>query len=180
MSAPPRPGRGAPTSRAARSVVGGLAMGSAVVTAGAAAGFGESAGYLWGGAAYCMITAVAMALPAAIVIQVLAGQLIAGALLLDPGGPGPLPTMAVVAAVVATSELLGSAARLRTPFETRTSVAEDVREAGVAASLGALAFVAVLMAGNVGGPSGLLAIALASAACAGLAGLLLRRGEGAG
>jgi hypothetical protein len=84
--------------------------------------------------------------------------------------------MALIAAAVATAELLGAAASLRAPVETRTSLAEDVRRVGLAASIGALAVIAVLTVGSVPGPSGLLAVLVASAACAGLAGLLLKGG----
>lgn len=81
-----------------------------------------------------------------------------------------------MAAVVATAELLGTAAGLRAPFDGRESVSRDLEAAGLGAGIGALAFFAVLTVAGLEGPTGLLATSLASAACAGLAALLVRSG----
>jgi peptidoglycan/LPS O-acetylase OafA/YrhL len=73
---------------------------------------------------------------------------------------------------VATAELLAGAARLNMPIERDGR--EDLRRAGLAAVAGAGVFGAVALVGTLPGPTGLVAVALASGACIVLALLLVR------
>lgn len=121
---------------------------------------------------YVALVAVALLLPAAITVQVVAGQLlVVGALL---GGTADLVSLAVVVAgVVSTAELLAVVARLDAPVE-RTPTG-DLSRTLVAALVGAAAYAGVSLVAGVPGPRGLAAVLLASAACAVIGIALVRR-----
>ena len=70
-------------------------------------------------------------------------------------------------AYVPAAELLAVVGRMDAPGARDPGA--DVRRAGVATVVAAVAFGAVALVGRLPGPTGLLAIVLASAACAGLA-----------
>jgi len=124
---------------------------------------------------YVACAVAALFYPAMITIQVLLGQLLLGLVLMrGEGGASALliPTLAVV---VITAELLAIVARWDTPLP-RDPRAElpGVITAGV---MGGAVFAVVMLAAVLPGPRGFLAVGLASAACAGLATMLVRNRE---
>ncbi len=124
--------------------------------------------------AYVVLTGMALFYPAAIAVQVLAGQALVGSFLLGPGAGGvePLVLALGVGAMVAAAELLAVVARLDSPVERRPR--RVLQGVATAALVGAGAFIAVLgAAAGLPGPTGLAAVVLASAACVVLVGLLL-------
>jgi hypothetical protein len=144
----------------------------ATVTAALGAALGGSAGYLVSAVAAVCIALVALFRPTWIAVQVLFGQAMAAKLLVAPNG-SPLRVLPIVAGVIATAELLSAVARLDAPGERDAPGA--LRSAGIAAALGATVFLAVALVDMLPGPTGLLAIGIASAACVVLAILLVRR-----
>ncbi len=75
--------------------------------------------------------------------------------------------------MVLTAELLGIVARLDTPLERDPT--RDVQGAALATVIGGGVFAAVVLVGDLPGPTGLMAIALASGACGLLAILLVKK-----
>lgn len=153
-----------------------LALVSAVATGATAGALGGPGWHLYGGAAYVVLVGLALLAPAAITAQVIGGQLLVGSVLLAPDGPAPLYVLPLVATVVLTAELLGVAARLDLPF--RRAAGEDLRRTAVAAVIGGAAYAVVVLAAALPGPSGLMGIGLASAACILLAVVVVRGGTG--
>ena len=148
-----------------------LAIATATMTGVAAVMLGGSTDLA---ATYFLVALVALLSPAAIAIQVVAGQVLVGSLLMAGGRTDPLALVLVFASVVATAELLAEVARMDTPFESDPR--GDLRQAGLATVIGGGAFGAVVLVGDVPGPTGVLAVALASGACVVLARLLVRGG----
>jgi hypothetical protein len=143
---------------------------TAATTAGASAILGTSANLLLGGA-WVLTVIFALFAPAWIAVQTLGGLVVAAKLLLATDGPAPLLMLPVVAGVVATTELLGAAARFRGPIQRRAR--GEFRAAARSATIGCAIFVAVVLVGRLDGPAGLLATGLASTACIALAILLV-------
>lgn len=125
--------------------------------------------------AYVGVVALALFFPAMITVQVIVGQVLVGLLLLGASGVGALLLVPAMAGVVATAELLAAVARLDNPV--RVESADDVARVGVAAAIGGGAFVAVALVSGLPGPTGLLAVGLASGACV-LVGLRIARSGG--
>jgi hypothetical protein len=119
---------------------------------------------------YVATVAAAIYSPAWITVQVIGGQIMAASLLLGPGAMRPVAGIPIIAAVIATAELLAAAARLDTPFARANG--GEVRRTTLAAAIGGAVFGAVALAGGVPGPTGLIAVTIASAGCLFL-GLLL-------
>lgn len=128
---------------------------------------------LYGGAAYVAIASFALFSTASIPVQVVAGQLIAAVLLLSPQSLGPAAAAIAVACIIATAELLTSAARPDAAFQRLWR--RDLRHAGFAILVGTAAFAAVLFMRSFPVRGGLLSIGLGAAACLLLAMLLVLR-----
>jgi hypothetical protein len=122
-------------------------------------------------AVYVLLAVVALFSPAAIAVQVIAGQVLLGSLLVAREGLAPSFLLPVVAGVVVTAELLATVARLDAPVEGDSR--KDLRRAGLAAVVGCSAYSVVALVGGVRGPTGVVAVTLASAACVVLAGTLV-------
>lgn len=167
-----RPASGNVTE-ASRRRLGSLALLCATLTGAAVAGLGGSVPQLYGGLVYLGIAAVSLRAPGAIATQVVVGQLLVASLLVGPGAPHPLLALPLVAGVVATAELLGGLHRLDKPLEREAG--GDLRGIGTAVAVAGSAYGAVALLGAIPGPTGLLAVALASAACVGMALLFARR-----
>lgn len=142
----------------------------AVLTAAAAVALGGSA-FAFRAFVYLAVAAIAMILPALIVVQVILGVLLVAGMQLHPAGPTPLLLLPVVAGVIATAELLAVAARVRASFSR--DAGEDLRRAWISALIGAVVFGAVALVAGFPGPGGFIAVVLASAACATVAVLLV-------
>jgi hypothetical protein len=121
---------------------------------------------------YVLVVVLALLSPAMITLQVLAGQVVLATILLGRDTSGALLLAPAIVGVVATAELLAVVARLDLPIERAPGL--DLHRALLAAVAGGAGFAAVVLVAGVPGPGGLLAISLASAACAGLATLLSR------
>lgn len=156
----------------ARRRLAGLAILTATLTGSIAATAGSSPAHVYGAGGYLVLTLIALFWPSAIVAHVIGGQVLAGSVLVAPGGGELVPLLAIVAGAVATTELLAGAARLDMPVEREGR--DDLRRAGLAAVAGAGVFGAVALVGTLPGPTGLVAVALASGACIVLALLLVR------
>jgi hypothetical protein len=128
---------------------------------------------VYAGVAYVAVTSLAVFVPAWIPAQVIGGQLIAGTMLLAPDGPEPLWIAPLLAGVILTAELLAAVSRLDASFRYHSK--QDLRGAALAAGTGAVVFAAVIAFGSLRGPTGLLSVAIASAACVVLALLLVTR-----
>lgn len=155
------------TGASTRRRLGALAMLTATLTAAAGATLGGSGGHLYGAGAYLVIAVAALFSPAAIAGQVIVGQVLVGSVLLAREGPGLLPLLPMVAGVVVTAELLAVVARVDTPLER--DPAGDLHRAGRAAVVGGGVFGVVMLVGELPGPTGLAALALASGACVAVA-----------
>ena len=116
-----------------------------------------------GAVVYLMVSALAVFFPAAIAAQVIGGQLLLGALLLAPNGPGYLILVPAVATVIVTAELLAAVARMDTP--TGGDPGDALPRTGVAALVGGGVFLAVGLLSALPGPRGLIALVVASGAC---------------
>lgn len=162
-----------PATRVRRRIAA-MALVVAALTGAAGAVLGGSTWHAYGAAAYLAAAVLAVFNPAAIALQVVAGQALAGGILLGPDAPPALMLLPIVPAILVTAELLAIATRWHRP--PGRDPAHALRSVGLAAFVGGGGFGAVLLAGEVTGPSGIVAIALASAACIGLAVLLVRRG----
>lgn len=157
-----------------RAGIAATALVVAAVTGAAGAVLGGSAWHAYGAAGYVAMAVLAVFNPGAIALQVVAGQALAGGILLGPDAPPALALLPIVPAVLVTAELLATATRWHRP--PGRDPADALRRVGLAALVGGGGFAAVLLAGGVSGPSGIVAVAVASAACIGLAVLLVRRG----
>jgi len=146
-----------------RQRLAGLAILSAIATSAAGAAWGDSAAHFYGGAGYIGIAIVAVLSPSWIPAQVIAGQLVAASLLLTPGKAPAMSMLFVVAAVIATAELLAAVARMETSGER--GLGSDLGRTVFAACLGGAVFGAIMLLRGPYGPSGLLPIGLASGAC---------------
>jgi len=124
---------------------------------------------------YLVVTAVAIFAPAALTLQVLGGQGLALLLLLGPEGVDPLVLMPAIAGVVVTAELLAAVARLDSPVPRELE--GTAREVGLAAGLAAGVFGALALVAFLPGISGLLPVAVASAALFALALRMVRKGS---
>lgn len=150
-----------------------LVMVLAVGVAAGAAMLGDGAPlFVVGAMGYVAAAWITLALPAALALQVGTGVALAAGLLVSTGGPPVAWVAAIVAGVVVTAEVSGSAARLRGPV-ARPSGPELAR-AGAHGLIGAASFVLVAWIASLPGPGGATAVALASGACAALAALLVR------
>ncbi|MGD8279342.1 MAG: hypothetical protein PVH00_14995 [Gemmatimonadota bacterium] len=156
-----------------------LAISAVLVATGTAAlgaVLGGTGNHVVGAVGYIAVTVAALFRPGWITGQVVTGLMMAAGLMIGPAAASSLRMLPLVAGIIATAELLAAAARLDAPVE-RVARGE-LRRAGLAAGLGAVVFAAVLFAGVLPGPSGLLAVGLASAACVVLAILLVTRRSG--
>ncbi|MGH7576731.1 MAG: hypothetical protein ACREM1_16610 [Longimicrobiales bacterium] len=160
--------RGTPTRRTRQNFAAGAVV-VATLTGAAAAALGGSGVHVLGAGAYILIVLAALFFPAAIIAPVIAGQLLAANILLRGDGHA-LVLLPVVAGVIATAELISVVTRLHTTPER--DPAPDRRRAGVAVLIGGSIFAVVALAGRLPGPTGIMAIAFAAAACLVLALLL--------
>lgn len=122
---------------------------------------------------YVVVVATALVSPALITVQVLAGQLLVASLLPGRGAIAALLLLPAVVGVIATAEILAVVARLDSPIERHPG--DDLGRASGAAVVGGGIYAAVVLLAGLPGPTGLVAVGLASAACAVLATLLSRR-----
>lgn len=149
-----------------------LALATAILTASGFAVLGDG-GTLWvaGSVLYVALTAAGLAAPGTMTLHTATGLTLAGALMLV-GGPTPLHVAPLVAGTVAVAELLALAARLTS--RTVRHPSSGLGRTAVHTAVGGGVFVLVALVSRVPGPTGLVAVALAAAACAGLAALLVR------
>lgn len=157
----------------ARRRLAALVVLVAALTGAAGAALGASEGHVYGAGVYVVVAVVALFSSAGITAQVIAGQVLAGSLLPGLDGAAVLMLLPMVAGVVLTAELLGVVARLDTPLERDPT--RDLQGAALATVIGGGVFAAVVLAGDLPGPTGLTAIALASGACGLLAILLVKK-----
>lgn len=157
----------------ARMRFAGLAVAAAIATVGLVLALGG--GRVMGATLYVIVTLAALFFPAAIAVQVGLGQLLVGQLLLGAGSVDPLLAVPAFVGVVAAAELLAVVAWLDSPLrrQPRDAGNSTVRAAGV----GAVVFGTVLLLVGLPGPTGILAVVLASAACGVLARRLARTGS---
>lgn len=128
-----------------------------------------------GAGGFVLICGLALFFPAAIVFLVITGQVLIGVLLVRQDGPTLLLLTPAMAGVVLTAELLAVVARMDTPFEAHPRA--DLPRGLLTAVIGGGVFAAVAALGTLGGPVGLWAVVLASAACLVLAVVMVRKGE---
>lgn len=156
-----------------RTGVAVLALLTAALTGAAGAALGGTTEHLYGAGAYLAIAGVAVFSPGALVVQVIAGQMLAGSVLVGPEGAGLLAVVPLVAGVVITAELLGVTARIIDTPERHPG--EELRRVGVTALLGGGVFGVVAVLGRLPGPGGLLGAGLAGGALVLVAMLLAKR-----
>lgn len=150
----------------------GLAVLSAGLTGALIGGLGGP-GYLQLGAiSYLLVTGIALITPAAITVQVVWGLALLGNLLVGPVASNPLLFTPAIAGIIFTAELLAIVARMDTPFHNDPR--DDLPRAVVSALIGGAVFGAVSLLSGFTGPTGLIAVVLASGACVLLAYLLIR------
>ena len=147
--------------------IAGVALFTAVLTGGAAASIGGSPEHVAGAVVYVMAAALALLAPGALVVQVIGGLLLVGGLMHGRDWAGALALAPLVIAVVVTAELLALAGRMDAPFVRPPGA--DLRRAGAAAGIAGIVYAAVVLAGILPAPSGIIAVAAGSAACALLA-----------
>ncbi len=164
-------GRAVPWSPTRRRLAS-LALLAAAMTGVVGTVLDGSGSYIYGAGAYVMIVVLALFVPAAIAVQVIAGQVLVGGLLLGLDGTAVLMLVPAFAGVVATAELLAMVAWLDTPVQRDPG--DALPRAGLAALIGGGVFGAVTLASGLPGPGGLVAVVLASAACVVLATRLVR------
>ncbi len=158
----------------ARQRLASLAVLLATLTGAVGTVLDGSSSYVYGAGAYVMIAVLALFVPAAIAVQVIAGQVLVGGLLMGQDGPAALMLVPAFAGVVATAELLTMVAWLDTPLQRDPS--DALPRAGLAAVIGGGVFGAVMLVSGLPGPGGLVAVGLASGACVLLATRLVRNG----
>ncbi len=160
------------TRRLGQRGLAGLAVLSAACT-GAMMGSLGGPGFLQLGAvSYLLVTGVALITPAAITVQVVWALALIGRFLLGPIGATPLLLLPSVAGIIFTAELLAIVARMDTPFHNDPR--DDLPRAVVSAGIGGAAFGVVFLLSGLRGPTGLIAVLLASFACILLAVLLVK------
>ncbi len=164
--------RASPGSRG-RVILAALLAGG--LTALSAAGLGATTNHVWGASGYLALVGFSILAPASIWAQVVAGQLMAAALMLGADAAPWWQIVPLVAGVVATAELAGIAARLDVVV-ARPPVG-DLRRAGRAVVVAAIAFAGVALAAALPGPAGFAAVMLASLSCAGVALLFSGRSD---
>lgn len=155
-----------------RPALGGLALASAGLVGVFVVQLGGSSWHGHGATVYFLAAFLASVSPAAIAVQVVVGQVLVGSLLVGPDGPPALLLTPAAAGVIVTAELLSIMARTDTPFESHPR--NDLRRAVVSALIGGGVFGAVSAVSGFPGPTGLMAVILASGASVGLATLLTR------
>jgi len=151
----------------ARIRVAAAAVLVSAATGAVTVGVGGSTEQFYGAGLYVAVAALAAFMPPVIAIQVVGGQALVASLLMSQGGWTLLLLVPSVAGVVATAELLAVVARLDSPIWRESG--HTVSAAGRAAVMGAGVFGAVALVGAIPGPTGLLAVVLASGACVVLA-----------
>lgn len=156
----------------ARRRLAALAVAIAALTAAAPA---ASGGGGLAASVYVAATVLALFYPVAITAQVIAGQALAATMLLGSDGSTALLLAPALASVVVTAELLAVVARLDTLLERDPG--RDLYRVALAGLVGAGACAAVTLVGALPGPTGFVAVCLASAACAALATVLVRAGS---
>src|SRR5690606_7235927 len=104
-----------------RTTVAALAVVTAALTSAGAAALGNAPPHALGGIIYFGVVVGALLQPGALTAQVIAGQLLAGSLLLSPEPPSLLRLAPIVAGVIATAELLALAHRMNTSFAPATT-----------------------------------------------------------
>ncbi|MGI9628244.1 MAG: hypothetical protein ACR2QM_15530 [Longimicrobiales bacterium] len=153
-------------------LVGGAAVVVAALTGLTGALLGATGGFMFGAVALVMLSVLALPYPFLITGQLIAGSTLAAAILLSEPAE-PISVLPLVAGIVATAELLALAARRRTA-QSR-GFGDEVRRLAVAILIAEGVFGAVLWLGGLPGPTGLLAIVLASGACVALSFVLIGR-----
>lgn len=126
------------------------------------------------GLAYVGLAALAVFLPAAITAQVVGGQALVGMLFLVRDGAALTMAVPLVATVVVTAELLAVVARLDTALPRGPG--DALARTGRASVLAGAVFAGAILVSAAPGPTGILAVGLASAACLVLALRLARTG----
>lgn len=159
------------TGRPARQRLAAMAVLMAILTGTGTAALGESGSHILGAGAYVVATLAALYSPGAIIAQVIVGQLLAAGLVLGRGDSTTLFVLPVIVSVVATAELLAAVGRSATAPDRDPG--DDLRTTVVTISIASVVFGVVAIIGRLPGPTGILAIALASAACVVLAFLLV-------
>lgn len=161
-------GQRAPGGAGTRPRVLALAAVSALLTAAVAMLFGAPPP---GAALFIAAGTAALFAPQLIVLEVVAGQLLAASLPSIHTGAGVWIVLPVIVGVIVTGELLGTAARLNSPVERDPG--GDLGRAATAAIAGGIIFGIVLGVGRLPGPTGIIAVAIAGAGCVAAAVLLL-------
>ena len=155
---------------AVRRTVATAAVALGVLTSIAAVGQG---GEPWIALVYAAVVVFALNSPGALAVQSVIGVVMVAALLIGPAG-SPVAIAPLVAAVVATAELLALVARLNSPIPR--DVSDLLLRAGASAVLAAAIFLGVSAVAELPGPLGLAATALASGSVL-VAALALVRGR---
>lgn len=122
--------------------------------------------------AYLLVTGLALITPAAIAVQVVGGVLLLARFLVVATGSASLLVVPAVAGIIFTAELLAIVARMDTPF--LSDPRDDLPRAIFSALIGGGVLAGVLLLSGIRGPSGPLAILLASGACVLLAFLMIK------
>ena len=139
-----------------------IAVLTAALTGAAVVALGSSIGHFYGAAVYVGIVIAALSSPAGIPAQVIGGQLLAGSVLLGPDQPNLLLLLPILAGIVFTAELLAVISRAAPPEEHATP--RHLRRGIAAAGIGGGVYAAVVLLGELPGPTGPLAVTLAAAA----------------
>lgn len=116
---------------------------------------------------YIGIVVLALFVPAAVTAQVVGGQVLAGVVLVGGAAGGLFTTALVVAGVVVTAELLAVVARLDSPVRRRPEGV--LARTGTAGALAGGVFGVVVFSSGQYAVGGLIAVAVASAVCFGVA-----------
>lgn len=164
---------GAPTlwSAARRQVAAG-AFGVAALTGFSAHVIGDETYQSALAGLYVLLAAIAIFNPEALTWKLVLGAVLVGIGMIDHEGTEMLVMLPVLGGVVATAELLGITARLGMVIER--DPAPDLVRLCLVVVLTLASYAAVLLTGELDGPSGLVSTGLAAGACVGLA-LALRR-----
>lgn len=121
-------------------------------------------------AIYVLTALLALFFPAAIAVQVILGQALVGALLVGLSPPLVPALVLLVAGVILNAEVLAVVARMDTSIDSDPR--EDLPRAGQAALIGGCVFGVALVLTRIPGPTGLMAVLLASLAVMGLAAMM--------
>lgn len=164
-----------------RGRAAGLALATAVLTAGGGIALGHPTDHAPLAGLFVVLAVVAATRPGWLVTPLLAGQLLAGSLLLGSAGTGIAGTRIaevglLVVGIVLTAEFLGIAARLRdTPGRDPSG---ELRRVGAVGLLGGVVFAGVALLGRLPAVPGLLGLGLALGGLVVVAIVLERRGHG--